>query len=253
MNGRTAISTRAATVAARVGMLVVNAAGNEGDDPWRFITAPADADSIISVGAVDSLGFHANFSSYGPTADGRVKPTLAAMGRASAVLNPSGGIFRGSGTSFACPILAGMAAGFWQANPTLTAQQVIAALRNTASQSNAPNTTLGYGIPNFVAAYNALNPTTPLASRPKTTLDQLALYPNPSSDSQLTLELPLELRNKPLQVRVLDAKGAVVTQLALAATAAPTASLQLPYLAKGAYVFEVTTGTLRRTAQFIKQ
>lgn len=127
---------------------------------------PADADSIITVGAVDSLRQHAGFSSYGPTADGRLKPTLSAMGVASAVLSPAGAVVRGNGTSYACPELAGLVAGFWQANPTLTAQEVIGALCRSASQATKPDNTLGFGIPNFEAAYNLLHPDAPLGSPP---------------------------------------------------------------------------------------
>jgi serine protease AprX len=252
MNGHNAISTRAATMAARVGMLVVSAAGNEGDDPWHFITAPADADSILTVGAVDSFGIHANFSSYGPTADGRIKPTLSSQGVASAVLNPSGGAFRGSGTSYACPILAGMAAGFWQANPTLTAQQVIAALKSTASQANNPDNLLGYGIPNFVRAYNLLNPNMPLAAQAGKAPSTLAIFPNPSGDGPLTLALPLELRGRALQVRMLDARGAVVHQQQLTAANAE-APLRLAKLAKGVYTCEVSAGQTLRTVKFVQQ
>ncbi|MBF9140248.1 S8 family serine peptidase [Hymenobacter properus] len=254
MNGRTAISTRAATFAARVGMLVVNAAGNEGDDPWHYISAPADADSIMSVGAVDSLGNRAYFSSYGPTSDGRIKPTLSAMGLAAAVLAPNGGAFRGSGTSYACPILAGMAAGFWQANPTLTAQQVIAALRSTASQANNPDNSLGYGIPNFVTAYNALHPTAPLAAKASSaTAETLGLYPNPTGDGPLTLVLPAGLQGQPLRVRVLDARGAVVLQQQLPATSSRELPLRTARLAKGAYTCEVSAGTSRQTVKFVQQ
>lgn len=255
MNGRAALISRAAAVAARVGMVVVSAAGNEGNKSWHYISAPADADSIVSVGAVDSLGGHAVFSSYGPTADGRIKPTLAAMGLAAAVLAPNGAAFRGSGTSYACPILAGMVAGFWQANPTLTAQQVIAALRATASQANAPDNTLGYGIPNFVAAYNLLHPTAPLAAAAgqRAADEALGLYPNPSGDGPLTLVLPVALRGQALQVRVLDARGAVVAQQLVAATTGPEAPLRLANLAKGVYTCEVSAGATRRTVKFVQQ
>ena len=255
MNGRAAISSRAATMAARVGILVVNAAGNEGDDPWHYISAPADADSIISVGAVDSLGNHANFSSYGPTADGRIKPTLSAMGRAAAVLAANGTVFRGSGTSYACPILAGMAAGFWQANPTLTAQQVITALRSTASQATAPDNVLGYGIPNFVKAYNAQHASAPLDPNGVLTSDgeELTLFPNPTGDGPIMLALPSPMRNQPLLIRVIDARGAMVAQQLLPAVAGSRTLLQLRHLAKGAYVCEVSAGTTRRTVKFVQQ
>jgi hypothetical protein len=255
MNGRTSISTRAATVAARVGMVVVSAAGNEGDDPWHYISAPADADSIVSVGAVDSLGNHAYFSSYGPTSDGRIKPTLSSMGLSAAVLAPNGTAFRGSGTSYACPILAGMVAGFWQANPTLTAQQVILALRSTASQATNPDNSLGYGIPNFVTAYNTLHPNSPLASTDSAldAAEALRIFPNPSGNGPLTLALPVALRGRALSVRVLDARGAVVAQQQLAATTASEAVLKLGRLAKGVYTCEVSAGGTRRTVKFEQQ
>ncbi|UOQ95986.1 S8 family serine peptidase [Hymenobacter sp. 5317J-9] len=254
MNGRTALSSRAATVAARVGMVVVSAAGNEGNNFWRYISAPADADSIISVAAVDSMGNKAGFSSFGPSADGRIKPTLAAMGQAAAVLAPSGTAFRGNGTSYACPVLAGMVAGFWQANPTLTAQQVIAALRSTASQANNPDNNLGYGIPNFVTAYNALHPTAPLATAAGSApAETLGLFPNPAGEGALTLVLPQDLRGQPLKLRVLDARGAVVAQQQLGASSSREVSVNLGRLAKGAYTCEVSAGTTRRTVKFVQQ
>ncbi|MET4073165.1 S8 family serine peptidase [Hymenobacter sp. UYCo722] len=253
MNGRTAISSRAATIAARVGMLVVNAAGNEGNKPWHYISAPADADSILTVGAVDSLGNHAAFSSYGPTADGRIKPTLSAMGQAAAVLNASGVAYRGNGTSFACPVLAGMAAAFWQANPTLTAQQVIAVLRSTASKATAPDNTLGYGLPNFGRAYNSLHPNSPLDTAAAIPAESLALYPNPRGTGALMLVLPAALRGVPLAVRVLDMRGAVVARQQLPATAAGEVALRLGPLSKGQYLCEVTAGLVRQTVRFQQQ
>ena len=91
---------------------------------WRFVSAPADADSVISVGAVDSMRVKVGFSSFGPSADGRIKPTLSAQGYYCAILAPSGAAVHGNGTSVACPELAGMVAGLWQANPRLTAPPV---------------------------------------------------------------------------------------------------------------------------------
>jgi serine protease AprX len=208
------------------------------------------------VGAVDSLRQHASFSSYGPTADGRIKPTLSAMGVASAVLSATGSISRGNGTSYACPELAGLVAGFWQANPTLTAQQVIAALCRSASQAQAPDNTLGYGIPNFVAAYNLLNPSTPLATAPAASSARLSIYPNPSRTGELTLVLPPALQRQALRVRVLDAKGAVVLERSLPAQVTTEVPLRpARQLAPGTYqcVVQPLAGGAPQAVRFTQQ
>ncbi|MCB2409965.1 S8 family serine peptidase [Hymenobacter lucidus] len=253
MNGRTAISTRAAAVAARVGMLVVNSAGNEGSSSWRYISAPADADSILTVGAVDAALRPASFSSIGPTADGRIKPNVAAQGVQSAILTPSGAATRGNGTSFSCPIMAGMVAGFWQANRNLTAQQVISFLQRAGSQATAPDNRLGYGIPNFVTAYQLANPNTPLAAanaqdRP----DLLAVYPNPSRTDELYVQLTPDFQGRPLSVKVFDARGAVVAQQQLPATTATQVQLRPGPLAKGVYTCTISSGKGQQTVRFVK-
>ena len=148
-----------------------------------------------------------------------------------------------------------MVAGFWQANPTLTAQEVILALRATASQAVIPDNTLGYGIPNFVTAYNLLHPTAPLATADEVMAagEALGIFPNPSGDGPLTLVLPVALRGQVLQVRVLDARGAVVARQLIAATVGSEATLRLVSLAKGVYTCEVTAGATRRTVKFVHQ
>ncbi|WP_159452101.1 S8 family serine peptidase [Hymenobacter roseosalivarius] len=253
LNGRTALSSRAATVAARVGMLVVNSAGNEGSSPWRYVNAPADADSILTVGAVDSVLLQrAAFSSVGPTADGRIKPALAAQGRASAVLTAAGTVVNGNGTSYACPTLAGFVAGFWQANPMLTAQQVIATLQRSGSQAERPDNELGYGIPDFsraqkLAAGTLLPATAPVAAR-----GQLAVYPNPARNDALFLQLTPELQNVALVVRLIDSRGRVVVEQKAPATSAPQVELRPGVLAKGTYTCDVRAGRVRRSVRFVK-
>ncbi len=257
LNGRTAIGSLAALGAARAGMVVVNSAGNDGNNSWHYIGVPADADSIISVGAVDSLRNHAGFSSYGPTADGRIKPTLSAMGVASAVLSAAGTISRGNGTSYSCPELAGLVAGFWQANPTLTAQQVIQVLCNSASQAQAPDNTLGYGIPNFTAAYQ-YNLAHPVPSPDNTGAVPLRVYPNPSHTGEFTLALPPSLRGQALRVRIIDARGALVLERTLAATPPAIADLPLPLprrFVPGTYLCTVQplAGGAPQTVRFVQQ
>jgi len=152
MNGHTAPGSIVAAIAASKGIIVCNSAGNSGASPWHYIGCPADADSILTVGAVDYQGIYASFSSTGPTADGRVKPTVATQGEGTVIASTIGGTTSGNGTSFSSPVLAGAVACLWQAFPSMTYMQIIEAIKESASQFNNPDSLLGYGIPNFAAA-----------------------------------------------------------------------------------------------------
>ena len=156
LNGNSAVTTIAVDIASNLGVLCINSAGNEGDDPWYYIIAPADADSVISVGAVDRDGTIANFSSRGPTYDGRIKPEVCALGvSAYCVRSNTEDIYRtASGTSFSAPLAAGAAAVILSANPEWTNMQVREAIMMTASLSNSPDNIYGYGILNTWAAIN---------------------------------------------------------------------------------------------------
>ena len=125
MDGRTSRGAQAAVIAARKGMLLVVAAGNDGNKDWHYLSTPADADSVLTVGAVDVDGQIAAFSSYGPSADGRVKPEVCAMGKGTSIIHPENdSIMGGNGTSFACPLIAGMAACIWSASPDATNMEI---------------------------------------------------------------------------------------------------------------------------------
>jgi len=161
MNGDTAISTRAANLAASLGVVVVNSAGNSGfDAAHNTLGAPADGRGVIAAGAVDPLGIRAFFSSVGPTADGRIKPDVAAQGVSVKVASSTSPSVYGlaAGTSFSCPLTAGAAALVLQAHPAYTPQQVADALRSTASKAAAPDNLLGYGIVNALAAIGSPPP-----------------------------------------------------------------------------------------------
>jgi serine protease AprX len=141
MDGVTALITRAGDRADSLGIVVVNAAGNSGrDSTHNTLCAPADGFNIITVGAVDTLGNVMGFSSNGPTVDGRIKPDVMTMGM--------------GGTSFACPLAAGVAALILSANPGLTPAQVREAMKNTASEASSPDNFHGWGILNALAAVN---------------------------------------------------------------------------------------------------
>lgn len=154
MTGRISRCSRAATIAARKGILVCVAAGNEGNKPWFYIDAPADADSILAVGAVDTDGVITNFSSRGPSQDGRVKPDVCAVGGGTCLLHPDEAKpFYGNGTSFACPLIAGLAASLWSALPEENAMQIRERIIRSANRYTTPDGEYGYGVPNAWAAY----------------------------------------------------------------------------------------------------
>ena len=157
MDGRTALISQGAVMAARKGIVVVNSAGNSGlDGTPNTLIAPADADSIITVGAVNSSGVRTYFSSYGNTVDHRIKPDVMAMGTGVIIASPyipSGTEDTiGVGTSFSCPLTAGACAVILSYNPNLTNMQVRDAIRNTASQHLTPDSLYGWGIVNAMAA-----------------------------------------------------------------------------------------------------
>lgn len=243
MDGKTALSTRAAQVATETGMVVVVAAGNEGNDAWRYLSAPSDAASVLAIGAVNQTGQRAAFSSFGPSADGRVKPDLAARGQGTVVGSPGGQILMGNGTSFATPLVAGLAAGFWQAHPQLTAAQVTSALRQSGSQFSSPDDELGYGIPNFGRA--AL-----LAE----SLSQLLIYPNPFSEAEPLSVIWGEVEtNVPLYATLTDLSGRVVWRRQYDAGGLAAFALPNLNLSAGMYVMTLVAGEKKRTVRLVKR
>jgi len=149
MNGTTNFISRGAEIAFSKGIIVVASAGNEGRTAEPHIGAPADAVSVITVGSVDSSKLKSNFSSIGPSFDNRIKPDVMAQGTATVVSDPSGTIGTSNGTSFSCPVMAGMIACLWQAFPTKTNKEIRQMLLQISDGYANPNNNYGYGIPNF--------------------------------------------------------------------------------------------------------
>ena len=156
MDGLTSRGALASRIAARKGMLLVTAMGNEGNKPWHYLSTPADADSILSVGAVNKDGAIATFSSYGPSADGRVKPEVCAMGEGTSLISPANNtVITSNGTSFACPLIAGMAASLWSALPQATNMEIREIIIRSCDRYSQPHEQYGYGIPNAWEAYTS--------------------------------------------------------------------------------------------------
>lgn len=153
LDGKHAFISRTAGMAADKGIVVLCSAGNEGAKTWKKITPPGDAENVLTVAAVDSSLVNATFSSVGNTADGRIKPDVAAMGLRSAVLDVDGTVSHANGTSFSTPTLCGLVACLWQACPRLTAKELIELVRNSGDRVAFPDNVFGYGIPDIWAAY----------------------------------------------------------------------------------------------------
>ncbi len=146
MNGKKTLVTRAANMAASKGILVINSAGNEGNSAWKIMGAPADADSVLSIGGYDpDLDYHISFSSFGPTADKRLKPNVCAYG--TAFVADKSSFTTADGTSFSCPLVAGFAACAWQTNRNLSNMQVFKEIEKSADLYPYFDYAHGYGIP----------------------------------------------------------------------------------------------------------
>jgi subtilisin family serine protease len=156
MNGDKTVVTRGADMAAQKGMIVCNSAGNSGNSAWKYIIAPSDGDSVLAVGAVNKDSIPGSFSSYGPSADGRVKPDVASVGVNTWVINSNGSVAFGSGTSFSNPNIAGLIACLWQAFPEFSNMDILDVVKRSSHKYANPDTRMGYGIPDMKKAYEML-------------------------------------------------------------------------------------------------
>lgn len=246
MDGNTTIVTVGADKAAEKGILVVNSAGNEGNSPWYYIGAPADGDSVLSVGAVNAGGIYAYFSSKGPTYDGRIKPDVVCQGQGSAVANTFGTISYGSGTSFSSPIMAGMAACLLQAYPAMNNMLIISALQQSASYKEFPSDTCGYGIPDMMKAFNHLK----YYSIEESNSGEVKLFPNPVAE-----ELSVQMKNSDQKatVKIFSISGVMVLEKNFMVTADCRLNIPVSELTPGVYMLNVFTQESSFSSKFVKK
>ena len=153
LDGQSVMISRTASMLAQKGIILVNSAGNDGMGTWKKISFPADAKDILTVGAVSADKRNAAFSAVGPSADGRVKPDIMAMGSPASVITGRGSISRDIGTSFSAPIVAGMVACLWQSLPEKTSFEIMELVRRSGDNAACPDNIYGYGVPDFWVAF----------------------------------------------------------------------------------------------------
>ncbi len=243
LDGITTIAARGANIATEKGMLLVTSAGNDGNG-FGTVGTPADAIGILAIGAVDSDGDYADFSSRGPTVDGRVKPDVMAQGRSSAVIDQNGNLDFSSGTSFSSPILAGAVTCLWQSRPEVTNLNIMQIVRESAHLFENPTNQMGYGIPNFEEAYNALQI---LGNEQEFLKRNFAVYPNPVQDI-LHISFPEDISEA--KVQVFNVLGEKVLETAVNAQ---SARLNFSRLVSGIYIANVSNGNTQNSFKIIKQ
>lgn len=251
LDGKTALVSRAAQKASEKGILVFNSAGNDGSTSWRKICFPADAKDVMAVAAVGSDDIISSFSSHGYSADGRVKPDLAARGEKAAVIDNSGKIIKVNGTSFSTPFTAGAAACLMQAAKTKSAQQIRTAIKESARQILNPDSLYGYGIPNFYLAAILLNVDSirklEIAERP-------LILPNPfSNDLYVLYKLSY---SQDINISIFDIKGSKVWGRDIIQSKNGNNIFyinDLSALDQGLYIINIEIGQQRYSQKIIKQ
>ncbi|HPE40014.1 MAG TPA: S8 family peptidase [Bacteroidales bacterium] len=242
-DGITGVSSQAATIAGEKGIVVVISAGNERDSNWGYIGRPADAIDVISVGAMSKDSVIAPFSSFGPSADGRVKPDVTSVGWDTWVSTTYGAILQGNGTSYSGPVIAGLAACLWQALPHLNAVELMQEIREYGHIYNTPDHDFGYGIPDFFQAF--LDNSTSIASYNQE--KSICTFPNPASD-EITFQ---SLQGNIIDIQIFDVTGKKI--LSYAVSNQEQISITVSTLKAGLYFAHITTQQNRSTIKFVKR
>ena len=182
LDGSTRIS-KAASMAAKKGIIVVNSAGNEANNDWRYVIMPADSPHILTVGAVSSDGTRASFSSAGYPTSNIIKPDVMALGRGTSLISTGNRITTGNGTSYASPVISGLTACLWQAEPQKKANEIIQIIRQSGQLWSNPDYLNGYGLPDFNKALQQATAIEPVITQAWT------IHPNPFK-THFTLSCP---------------------------------------------------------------
>jgi subtilisin family serine protease len=240
MNGTTAFISRGAEIAFSRGMIVVTAAGNEGATDNPHIGAPADAVSVIAVGAVNSVKNLTSFSSIGPSFDGRIKPDVMAQGQAAVLSDPVGNIISANGTSFSSPIMSGMVACLWQAFPNFTNKQIRELILKSADRYTLPTAQYGYGIPDFsLSLANGLG-------LDHSAVADFVITPNPTTDF---ISVAFPENNLSAKVSLYALSGQKVEEKNITRL---SPKISLKSLGSGVYLYKIESGGTLKSGKIIK-
>ncbi|MGJ8761240.1 MAG: S8 family serine peptidase [Polaribacter sp.] len=254
MDGKTTFISRGAEIGASRGLLLVNAVGNDGTNSWKYMGAPADAPSVISVGAVDTSEKIVSFSSFGPTSDGRIKPEILAKGASAAIINYStGAITTSSGTSFSSPIMAGLIACLNQNEGFLLKSSLKKsgenyndflkkAIYESSDKFNNPTDQHGYGIPNFETALNSYIASLSLI---QDELINFKISPNPVQD-RFTISTD---NFEDVSIQIYTILGKKVFEKA----AITSKNIDISFLNTGIYLLKILKGNQQKNIKIIKQ
>lgn len=248
LDGETAAITRALNLASEKGILCVVSAGNEGNGNWRYVSPPADAADMLAVGAVSTGRNKASFSSFGPTADGRIKPDVSALGLQTVVVDASGDISRSNGTSFAAPLIAGFATSVWQAFPNDTHLEIIEKIRRSGDKALTPDNETGYGIPD----YNLIKQERILPVNTSRQSHDFKIYPNPVERSDIFIEPTDGLLQAPLEISMYSPAGGLVMTKVFEGFSRNSLTLDTSMLAPGIYILRVSTPSVSDTLKIVK-
>ncbi|SMD31851.1 Por secretion system C-terminal sorting domain-containing protein [Reichenbachiella faecimaris] len=211
LDGNTSIISQAANFAIDRGLLVVTSAGNSGNSTdWPYISMPADAENVIAVGALDHSYNLVGFSSVGPTADGRIKPEVVALGSQVTVLSEGHLLALKNGTSFAAPLIAGFAAGLWEKFPSLTNLELRDLILSSSNNFASPNNQIGYGLPD----YNVAVGNEPLAVA-QVVDDAIKVYPNPITGDHINLLIEKHSIPMPLKMSLYSQSGKLINEMTI--------------------------------------
>ena len=249
MDGNTAIATIGGDIAAGKGILVHNSAGNSGGGSWPWNGAPADGDSVFSIGAVDISDNRAGFSSIGPTFDGRIKPAVMALGAGATVAYGIINVGPANGTSFSSPIMAGMSTCLWQAYPEKNVMEIQQAIKESASQFNNPDNLMGWGIPNFESAGWIL---TTIERKLSEDESLVHVYPNPFKQS-LNIEIQ-DVAGETLKLELISMTGELILSETVQLQSGKVHAFgKLDQLVKGVYFLRIVSNDQVAVRRLVKQ